>query len=59
VDIRGERYGAVRLDARYRAAARHDLLGAAGPQMPRAPLEWFRSVLDGYARRLDAGASAS
>ncbi len=51
--------GLKRLDARYRAAARHDLLGAAGVADAAAPLEQYRSVLGEYARCLDAGDSAS
>jgi len=48
-----------RLDTRYRAAARHDLLGAAKAAEAAAALDRYRSLLDQYARCLDAGDSAS
>jgi len=48
-----------RLDTRYRAAARHDLLGAAKAAHAAAALDRYRSLLDLYARCLDAADSAS
>ena len=43
-----------RLDTRYRAAARHDLLGAAKAAAAMAALDGYRSLLDQYAWHLDA-----
>jgi hypothetical protein len=48
-----------RLDTRYRAVARHDLLGAAKAIDATAALGRYRSLLDQYARRLDARDSLS
>ncbi len=43
-----------RLDRHYRAVARLDLLGAAEGAAALAALQRYRSLLDQYARRLDA-----
>lgn len=48
-----------RLDARYRAVARHDLLGAAKAADAVAALERYRLLLDQYFRYFDAGGNAS
>jgi len=48
-----------RLDARYRTAARPDLLGAARAADAAAALDRYRSLLGRYARCLDAGDNAS
>lgn len=47
-----------RLDARYRAVARHDLLGAAKAAGAAAALDGYRSLLERYARSIDAGDDA-
>jgi hypothetical protein len=43
-----------RLDAHYRAVVRHDLLGATKAAAAMAALDRYRSLLDQYARHLDA-----